>query len=204
MQKNNALKSIGPQNFVLPCPIFLVGSYHTDANGEKIPNIMTAAWGCPCSAQPPAITVAVRTSRQTHKAILKHKAFTLSIPDTKILPEVDYCGIFSAAQGNKFDKTKLTPVPAEHVDAPYVQECPVVIELTLIKTCDVGTHTLYVGEIMDVKIREAALNAEGLPDPTKLDVLAYIPMLREYWSLGEFKAKAFGIGKTIAASKISD
>lgn len=204
MPETNIHKSIGPQNFVLPCPIFLVGSYHTDNNGEKMPNIMTAAWGCPCSAQPPAITVAVRGSRQTHKDILKHKAFTLSIPDTKILPEVDYCGIFSVAQENKFARTKLTPVAAEHVDAPYVQECPVIIELALMKSCDVGTHTLYVGEIMDVKIREEALNAEGLPDPKKLDVLAYIPMLREYWGLGEFKAKAFGIGKTIVASKMSD
>jgi len=204
MPETNIHKSIGPQNFVLPCPIFLVGSYHTNANGDKIPNIMTAAWGCPCSAQPPAIAVAIRGSRQTHKDISKHKAFTLSIPDTKILPEVDYCGIFSVAQENKFERTKLTPVPAEHVDAPYVQECPVIIELTLIKSCDTGTHTLYVGEIMDVKIRESALNAEGLPNPKDLDVLAYIPMLREYWRLGEFKAKAFGIGKTIVASKMSD
>lgn len=204
MSETDIHKSIGPQNFVLPCPIFLVGSYHINNNGEKIPNIMTAAWGCPCSAQPPAIAVAVRGSRQTHKDILKHKAFTLSIPDTRILPEVDYCGIFSVAQENKFARTKLTPVAAEHVDAPYVQECPVIIELTLIKSCDVGTHTLYVGEIMDVKIKESALSAEGLPDPKKLDVLAYVPMLREYWGLGDFKAKAFGIGKTIAASKMSD
>lgn len=204
MPETDVLKSIGSQNFILPCPIVLVGSYHDSLHGDKIPNIMTAAWCCPCSAQPPALAVAVRGSRQTHKDILKHKAFTLSIPDTKILPEVDYCGIFSVAQENKFDRTKLTPVTAEHVDAPYVQECPVVIELTLIKTCDVGTHTLFIGEIMDVKIRESALNAEGLPDPEKLDVLAYVPMLREYWGLGEFKAKAFGIGKTIVASNVSN
>jgi Conserved protein/domain typically associated with flavoprotein oxygenases, DIM6/NTAB family len=204
MSETDVLKSIGSQNFILPCPIVLVGSYHESPGGDKIPNIMTAAWSCPCSAQPPALAVAVRGSRQTHKDILKHKAFTLSIPDTKILPEVDYCGIFSVTQENKFERTKLTPVTAEHVDAPYVQECPVVIELTLIKTCDVGTHTLFIGEIMDVKIRESALNAEGLPDPEKLDVLAYVPMLREYRGLGEFKAKAFGIGKTIVASNVSN
>lgn len=204
MDHNNTLKSIGPQGFLLPCPIFLVGSYHTNAEGEKIPNIMTAAWGCLCSAQPPAVAVAVRGSRQTHKAIAKNKAFTLSIPDTGILPEVDYCGIFSVSQENKFDRTKFTPVAAEHVDAPYVKECPVVIELTLMKTLDVGTHTLFVGEIMDVKIKESCLNAEGMPNPKELNIPAYIPMLREYWSLGDFKAKAFGVGKTIIASKSSE
>lgn len=203
-KENNEFKSIGPQGFLLPCPIFLVGTYHTSNDGEKIPNIMTAAWGTLCSAQPPAVAVAVRGSRQTHKAILKNKAFTLSIPGTDILPEVDYCGIFSVAQENKFDRTKFTPAPAEHVDAPYVAECPVILELTLMKHMDVGTHTIFVGEIMDVKIQESCLDTEGMPNPKKLDVPAYIPMLREYWSLGDFKAKAFGVGKTIIASKSSD
>lgn len=202
-QKDN-LKSIGPQGFILPCPIFLVGTYHTNSEGKKIPNIMTAAWGSLCSAQPPAIMVAIRGSRQTHNAIIQNKAFTISIPHTGILPEIDYCGIFSVTHENKFNRTKLTPTPAEHVNAPYVEECPIVIELTLLKYDEVGTHTLFIGEIMDVKIKESCLDDTGMPTPSKMNIPAYIPMLREYWGLGEFKAKAFGVGKTIAASKITD
>ncbi len=203
-------KSIGPQNFVLPCPIFLVGTYsHSksekqESTGEDLrkPNIMAAAWATLCSAQPPAMLVAIRQARHTHKSILEHKAFTINIPDTSLLAEVDYAGIFSGEHEDKIAQCGLHAETGEHVDAPYIKECPVVLEMKLMQHHDVGTHTLFIGEIMDVKIKESCLDEAGMPNPTIMDIACYIPLLREYWGLGSFKAKAFGVGKTIASQKI--
>jgi len=211
--KDIAFKSIGPQAFVLPCPIFLVGTYSytatelqvpTDDKDIRKPNIMTAAWASLCSAQPPAMLVAIRKARHTHKAILEHKAFTISIPDTSMLAEVDYAGIFSGAHEDKIKQCGLHAEAGEHVDAPYIRECPIVLEMKLIEHHDIGTHTIFIGEIMDVKIKQSCLDDTGMPNPTLMDIACYIPMLREYWGLGEFKAKAFGIGKTIASNKIQN
>lgn len=209
--QNIPFKSIGPQTFILPCPVFLVGTYshavtlsqsQVDHEDLRKPNIMTAAWATLCSAQPPAMLVAIRQTRHTHQSILKHKAFTVSIPDTNMMAEVDYAGIFSGAHEDKLQQCGLHIEAGEHVDAPYVKECPVVLEMKLIDHHDVGTHTLFMGEIMDVKVKESCLDESGMPNPTLMDIACYIPMLREYWGLGSFKAKAFGVGKTIASKKI--
>ncbi len=195
-------KSIGAQNFLYPCPIIMVGSYIDFENNQvnqesRKANIMTVAWASMCSAQPPALLVAVRSSRCTHGAILKHRAFTVNIPDSSMLAEVDYAGIFSGAHENKIKQCNFTVQAAEHVDAPYICECPVVIELKLIEHHDIGTHTIFIGEIMDTKIKENLLDDNGVPSPKLLDIACYIPLLKEYWSIGDFKAKAFSVGKTL-------
>ena len=209
--QNTKFKSIGPQAFIVPCPIFLVGTYsHTETGSQpsltqkdlRKPNIMTAAWASLCSSQPPTMLVAIHQARHTHKAILEHKAFTISIPDSSMVAETDYAGIFSGAQEDKIAQCGLHAEAAEHVDAPYIKECPIVLEMKLVEHHSVGTHTLFMGEIMDVKIKESCLDHAGMPNPTLMDIICYIPMLREYWGLGEFKAKAFGIGKTMASKKI--
>lgn len=211
--QDNMFKSIGPQSFLLPCPIFLVGTYtqnnYDKSLEERKPNLMTVAWATLCSAQPPSLLVAIRSSRHTHNAILENKAFTVNLPDTSLLKEVDYAGIFSAANLNdtdsedKFTQCNFTALAGEHVDAPYVKECPVVIELKLLTHHVVGTHTLFIGEIMDTKIKESLFNVTNpsVPDIKKLDIPCYIPMLREYWSIGDFKAKAFSVGKTMLTKK---
>ena len=218
--QNIIFKSIGPQAFILPCPVFLVGTYsHAITQSQSLvtatdvfkntvnkddarkPNIMAASWTSLCSAQPPTMLVAIRQARHTHKSILEHKAFTINIPDTGMVAEVDYAGIFSGEHEDKIQQCGLHTEAGEHVDAPYIKECPVVLEMKLIEYHEAGTHTIFIGEIMDVKIKESCLDESGMPSPASMDILCYIPMLREYWGLGEFKAKAFGIGKTIASKK---
>ena len=178
-------------------------SSNAEQQDLRKPNIMTAAWATICSAQPPAMLVAIRQTRHTHQSILEHKAFTVSIPDTSMVAEIDYVGIFSGANEDKLQKCGLHAEAGEHVDAPYIRECPVVLEMKLIDHHDIGTHTLFMGEIMDVKIKESCLDEFGMPNPKLMDIACFIPMLREYWGLGEFKAKAFGIGKTLVSKNIT-
>lgn len=73
---------------------------------------------------------------------------------------------------------------------------PVVLELALTHTRELGSHTLFVGEIMDLKVEREALREDGMPDPARLDILAYAPMAGEYLAMGGFVARAHAVGKT--------
>jgi flavin reductase (DIM6/NTAB) family NADH-FMN oxidoreductase RutF len=183
--------SIGPKTAALPMPAFLIGSY--DVEGK--PNVMTAAWGGIASSVPPCLTVGIRRGRWTHAGIMKNEAFTVGIAPTSLAVKVDYVGIVSGDRRDKFEEASLTAVPSETVHAPYVAECPIVLMCRLHSFHDLGTHTLFIGEIMDVLAEESVLQ-DGDIIPAKVDPLIFCPT-SEYYQLGERVAKAFSIGKQL-------
>ena len=187
------LISLGPQAFISPAPVLLVGTY--DASGR--PNIMTSAWGGLCCSQPPCLAVSLRRSSWTCRSLQLKQAFTVSIPGRNMVGQADFAGLVSGRQEDKFQSLGLTPQAGEHVDAPFVAECPVVLELLLRHTLEFGSHIQFVGEIMDVKVNRDCLSPEGLPDPALIDALSFAPLTKEYYGIGEFVARAFAVGKTV-------
>ncbi len=185
--------SLGPLPLAYPLPAFLVGSY--DKNGNA--NIMTAAWGGICSSKPPCLAVSVRPERWTHHAITERKAFTVSIPSARLAAETDFAGIMPGKSIDKFAAAGLTAVHGVLVDAPYVAECPIVIELKLLHTLELGSHTQFVGEILDVKADNDCLDANKKPDIAKIDPLIYDGGSQTYYGVGRSVGPAFSIGKTI-------
>ncbi|MBS6830731.1 MAG: flavin reductase family protein [Desulfovibrio sp.] len=186
--------SLGALPFALPAPAFLIGSY--DRNGR--PNIMTAAWSGICCSRPPCIGVGIARERWSHVAVQERRAFTISIPSAAMAAQADAAGMRSGRNTDKFDLLGLTPVKGGLVDAPYVAECPAVLELRLREQHELGTHTLFIGEVLDVKIREDCLDAEGRPDPALISPLLYAPVSKNYWSLGKELGKGFSLGKEAA------
>ena len=186
-------KSLGANTLAQPTPVWLVGSY--DAAGK--PNVMTIAWGGICCSKPPCVTVSVRKERHTYPAVLARKAFTVSVPSETYARQADYAGMVSGAKADKFAAMGLTPAKSDLVDAPYVQEFPLVLECKLLQAIDLGAHTQFIGEIMDVKADESVLNAEGHIDPAKLRPIIFAPGSSLYYGLGEIVGKAFSIGKEI-------
>jgi flavin reductase (DIM6/NTAB) family NADH-FMN oxidoreductase RutF len=187
------LISLGPQAFLSPMPVMLVGTY--DSEGK--PNIMASAWGGLCSSQPPCLAVSVRRSTWTYHALTERQAFTVSLPAREQAGMADFIGLVSGKVEDKFAALGLTASAGEHVDAPYVAECPVVLELLLRHTLDLGSHTQFIGEIMDVKVKKDCLTPEGFPDPARVSALHYAPLVNEYYATGDFVARAFAVGKTI-------
>ena len=187
------LSSLGSLPFCLPAPVWLVGTY--DAEGR--PNVMTAVAGGLCSTQPPCLGVSLRRGGWTHASLPGRAAFTVAVPSRSLAARVDFAGLMSGRNADKFAAAGLTPVAGEHVDAPYVAECPVVLELTLRHTLELGSHTLYVGEIMDVKVEESCLRPDGVPDPARIDALCFAPLTHEYYATGDFVARAYAVGKTL-------
>jgi len=127
--------------------------------------------------------------------MLLKKAFTVSIPSEAYIKEADYCGIASGKAGNKFTAAGLTPVKGDLVDAPYVKEFPLVLECKVIHILEIGLHTQFVGEILDVKAEEGVLGEKGLPDIEKVKPIIFGPEIRTYHGIGQYLGKAFSIGK---------
>jgi flavin reductase (DIM6/NTAB) family NADH-FMN oxidoreductase RutF len=184
-------KSIGPRTLLYPAPAVIVGTY------DKVmkPNGMTAAWAGICCSRPPCVGVSLRKATYTYGHILEHKAFTVNIPSEDIVRKVDYLGMASGRDEDKFAAVGLTPVESDMVNAPYVEECPVVLECRLFKTVELGLHTQFVGEIMDVKADEEMLSDDGLPDMARVRPVIFAPETRGYYGLGDFLGRAFSIGR---------
>jgi flavin reductase (DIM6/NTAB) family NADH-FMN oxidoreductase RutF len=189
-------KSLGAKTLGLPCPVWVIGSY--DAQGK--PNIMTASWVGICCSVPPCAAVSLRKATYTYGSIMARKAFTISIPSEKHLKETDFIGMsaYSGRSVDKFAKTKLTAVKSTLVDAPYVQEFPLVLECKVVHTFELGLHTQFVGEIMDVKADAEMLNADGEPDIEKIMPVVFTPQVHAYHAIGRYLGPGFSIGQGIA------
>lgn len=186
-------KSLGAETFAMPTPVWLVGTY--DKDGQA--NIATIAWGGICCSNPPSVTISLRPSRHTYDAIMERKAFTINVASEAFAREADYAGIASGRNVDKFAAAGLTPVRSDLVDAPYVAEFPLVMECRLLQTVELGVHTQFIGEIIDVKAEEAVLDANGVLDAAKVLPLVYSPANRTYYGLGAVVAKGFDIGKEL-------
>ena len=183
-------KSIGAKTFAMPTPVWVVGTY--GENGE--PNIMTAAWGGICCSEPPCVAVSLQKIRASYDNIIKHKAFTINIPSQKYVVEADYVGIVSGKRIDKFAVSGLTAVKSELVDAPYIQEFPLILECRLLHTIEIGLHTQFIGEIVDVKADEAVLGENGLPVLEKVNPFSFSPPDRMYYGVGQDLGRAFSLG----------
>ena len=185
-------KSIGPRTLAFPTPVWVVGTY--DANGKA--NAMTVAWGSICCSKPPCIAVSLRKATYSYGNLKARGAFTISVPSETYVKEADYFGIASGREVNKFDRARLTPVSSTLVDAPFVGEFPLVLECKLIHTIEIGLHTQFIGEILDVKADEEVLD-KGFPDIEKVRPIIFGPEIRTYHGIGKYLGQAFAIGRDL-------
>jgi len=188
-------QSLGAKTLLYPTPVLAVGTYHADGR----PNVMTAAWGGIACSKPPCVCVSLRAATATHGNIVARKAFTISLPSREHAAAADYFGLVSGRKSDKFAATGLTPVKGEFVDAPYVAEFPLVVECAVVQVHELGLHTQFIGEIKDVKIDEACLDAQGHVDVGKLDPIAFAPDTGAYFALGALIGPAYSLGKAFIA-----
>ena len=184
-------KSLGANTYLPTTPVLLVGTYDQDGKA----NLMTAAWGGICCSKPPCLAVSLRKATYSYSAIVERKAFTVGVPGESQAREADYFGMVSGRKTDKFKETGFSPVKSDLVDAPYAEDVPLVLECRLIHSHEIGLHTLFVGEIMDVKADERVLAEDGLPEFSKIRPIIYDTMHQEYHAMGKVLGKAFSLGK---------
>lgn len=178
---------MGAQTLLYPTPAVLVGAMVNDK-----PNFMTAAWCGIAASSPPAISVALRRARYTLKGVEASGTFSINVPSARQAQIADYCGIHS---GRLRDKSQLFQVEFGNLKtAPLIAECPVSLECNVMHTLDLGSHVLFVGQIMESYVRQDCIT-DGKPDAGKIDPLIYSTATAEYHHLGEVVAKAFHVGK---------
>ena len=188
--------SLGPKTIVYPAPVLIVGTYDQDGK----PNVMTASWGGICCSSPPCVAVSLRKATYTYGNIIERNAYTLNIPSEQYAKEADYFGMVSGKTEDKLARTGLTHVKSELVDAPYVKEFPLILECRLLHTFEIGLHTQFIGEVLDVKVDDTVLDANGLPDIEKVKPILFTPSFRTYHRVGSKLGDAFSIGKGITAT----
>ncbi|MDR3175654.1 MAG: flavin reductase family protein [Desulfovibrio sp.] len=194
MTVQHSKRSLGPGTLLYPEPALLVCVW--DADGKA--NTMTAAWGGICCSEPPSLAVSIRPERWTYAALLSRKAFTVCIPSEAMLAGADFVGMASGRRVDKFARAGFSAEKAEFVDAPYVAECPVVLECSLSDSLELGSHTLMIGVIHDVKADADCLDASGeFPDIAKVAPLIYDAGSRAYYGVGRKLGEAFSIGKKL-------
>jgi flavin reductase (DIM6/NTAB) family NADH-FMN oxidoreductase RutF len=186
-------KSLGPQMFAHPTPAWVVANYDQDGK----PNATTVAWAGLCSSKPPCVAVSLRDATYSFTNLMQRRAFTLNIPSESMVRQVDYCGIASGRRTDKFAAAGLTAVKSDLVDAPYIEEFPLVLECKVIQVVELGLHTQFIGQIVDVKADEAVLGEKNQPSIEKIRPIVFAPDNFGYYGIGRFLGQAFQIGKEL-------
>ncbi len=178
-----------------PAPIYVIGTY--DKTGRA--NAMTAAWAGICCSQPPCLTVSLRKATSTYHNILERKAFTVNIPGEEEAAAADYFGLVSGRDTDKMADVGLTAVRSELVDAPYIDEFPLVLECSLFQYHELGLHTMFVGEIKDVRAEASVLTGKKELDLARFRPFFFLPGDRVYYRMGDELGPAFSIGEKYRA-----
>ena len=184
-------KSLGAKTIIYPTPVLVIGTYDKDGKA----NVMTAAWAGICCSAPPCVGVSLRKATYTYGNIMERKAFTVNVPSEDHAKQADYFGIASGRDVDKLSRAGLTPVKSELVDAPYVKEFPLILECKLLNAVEIGLHTHFIGEIVDVKAEEDVLGDDGLPMIEKVRPIIFAPESWSYHCVGKNLGKAFSIGR---------
>ena len=153
-----------------PVPAVLVGC--GDGRDFKY-NLITVAWAGTLASDPPAVGIGVRPERYSRGLIEATGMFTVNIPDASLARQVDFCGMVSGRDADKFAECGLTAIPGDKVTAPVVSECPISLECRLRHTLDLGSHLLYVGEVVAVQVEASLVDENGRFDIAKAELLAY-------------------------------
>ena len=182
-------KNLGKKNWMFPMPVLMIGTYGEDGT----PDVMNAAWGGITLED--EITICIDTSHKTWANISARKAFTVAFGTADKVAACDYLGIVSGNKTpDKVMKSGLTVTKSEFIDAPVVNELPLVLECELVsmneETCNV------VGKIANCAVEESALTG-GKPDAAKMNPICFDTCAHVYRLLGEGIAKAFSCGKVM-------
>ena len=146
------------------------------------PNILTVAWTGITNTVPAKTYISVRPSRHSHGIIKEKGEFVLNLTPAAMARTADYCGIYTGAKVDKFKKCNLTPVEAEEVSAPMIGECPVSLCCRVTNVIPMGSHDMFLADILAVYVNEVLLDPGGKLHLEKADLCAYAH--GDYYSLG--------------------
>ncbi|OGS36654.1 MAG: flavin reductase [Elusimicrobia bacterium RIFOXYB2_FULL_49_7] len=181
-----------PSTLLNPVPVVLV----TCQSKKGKPNIMTVAWAGTVNSEPPMLSISIRKERFSHALIRESGVFVVNLPTAKLLRAVDFCGVRSGKQLDKFKETGLTPVASANGQVPFIRECPVNIECAVHQVVELGSHDLFIAKIMAVHVDKTLINRQGRLCLEKAGLIAFSH--GQYIELGRVLG---GFGFSVAKKK---
>ncbi len=179
-----ARKHLKPGALTAPLPPVLV----TVGEGEDR-NIITIGWTGILATHPARTYISVRPQRHSHTLLRRHGEFVINLATVDMAKKVDYCGIYTGKKVNKFAECGFTPVESAEVTVPSIAECPLSIECRVVEVIPMGTHDVFIADIVGVSCDDSILDSEGRLCFESANLLAYAH--GEYFALGE-KVGKFG------------
>ena len=174
MAKHDKIE-VGVSTILNPVPVVMVSSAGKDpGTAEGRPNIMTAAWAGTVNSDPPMVSVSVRKERYSHGLIQDSSEFVVNLVDEAMARATDFCGVKSGRDTDKAKETGLRYMPADGMEtAPAVQGAPVSLCCKVRRTLELGSHDMFIGEIVSVMVREELLDGNGSLHMEKARLVAY-------------------------------
>jgi len=174
-----------PGNMLYPVPAVMVSCQRP---GEKA-NIITLAWAGTICSDPPMLSVSIRPERYSYDIIKETGEFVVNLTTKRLVRETDYCGVKSGRDIDKFKECKLTPCESSKVACPGIAESPVCLECKVKEIVKLGSHDMFIVEIVGVTVNEEYMDENGKFHLNDSELVAYSH--GEYFSLGE-KLGSFG------------
>lgn len=185
-------KSLGVLPALYPMPVLMIGTY--DEN-KKV-DVMNAAWGQICDTD--KILLSLTETHKTVANIKTSKAFTVALADLKHMDVADYFGIASGNKvEDKFERTGYHATPSSLVNAPIIEEFPLVMECELAEIIETDNVYAIVGKIVDVKANEEVLSENGKVDPLKLEAIMFDQFQNGYYITDKKVGQAWNAGKDL-------
>ena len=168
-----------PSRPIFPTPAGLI----TSADSDGKPNIITLGEVAMVSLRPTRVSVGARPATYSNGLIKASGEYVINFPTADMAEVVDICGTVSGRKVDKFAETGLTPEPAIHVKAPLIKECPVNLECKVIGVLSLGSHDLFIGDVLVMHAEEEILlnDERGTVDPSNGLIFA----MGAYWRFGE-------------------
>ena len=168
-----------PGNMLYPVPAVMV----TVGDGKDISNIVTIAWTGTINSDPAMVSISVRKSRYSHELLCKNGESVITLISKELTYAMDYCGVKSGRDIDKFAETKLTKGEAKTVSVPIIVESPVNIECKVTQVLELGSHDMFLAEVTAVQVDDKYLDEKGKFDLDKANLVAYSH--GQYYTLGE-------------------
>ncbi len=171
-----------PGTMLYPVPAVMVSC----RSSQGIDNIITVAWtGIICS-DPAMLYVSIRPERYSYNIIKDSGSLVVNLPNRYLAHALDFCGVKSGRDINKFQHLGLTAQKSNMVDAPSIEECPVNLECRVKEIISLGSHDMFISEILCVDVEEKLLDKSGKLQLNKADLICY--------NHGEYRSLADSLG----------
>lgn len=177
--------SFKPGNMLYPLPVVMVSVADKAGNSD----IVTVAWAGTICTNPPMVSISVRPERFSHHMLMETGEFVINLTTKELAFATDYCGVRSGRDVDKWKEMNLTPVMGNVVKVPCIAESPVNIECKVVKVEKLGSHDMFIAEVVAVQVDDAYMDEKNSFHLSQANPIVYSH--GEYYLLGE-KLGKFG------------